>query len=106
MILKLNEGIETIGDYAFLNGGESTVVLPASVEVIGVGAFASSNGLTEITVSEDNENFFVEDGVLYRYLDAEAKKYEIVCYPTAKVATDGSYAIKEGTVSVKAHAFY
>ncbi|MBO4940107.1 MAG: leucine-rich repeat protein [Clostridia bacterium] len=98
--------VKTLGDYAFLNGGENKVTLPASVTKIGVGAFASSKVLTEIEVAEENEVFFVDDGILYRYIDKAANTYEIVCYPTAKMSEGGSYVIKDGTVSVKAYAFY
>lgn len=100
--------IVTIGRYAFFNGGERALSLPASLQSVGYGAFAASEKLVEISVSEDNTRFFVEDGVLYRSVSEDG--YEAVCYPAALKAaeTDGVkvYAIKEGTLRVNAYAFY
>ena len=128
--------VEKIGDLAFLNGGESAIALPASLKQIGYGAFAGSDNLKEITVAADNKQFFAENNVLYRYINKDAGEYELVCYPAAleAPATDVSgfiyydelqqldetakkdfkiepvmkktYSIKEGTLLVKAYAFY
>ena len=102
--------VETIGDYAFMNSSIVAVELPATLKTLGCGAFASSGNLETFTVASGNENFFVEDGVLYRYIDKVEGIYELVAYPTAK-AVDGAkgdreYAVKEGTVAILAYAFY
>lgn len=93
--------VETIGDSAFYGGREKAVNLPASLKEIGSGAFASSYSLTAINVDGENKTFFSEDGVLYRKLTE--KTFELCAYPSAK-QTD-VYAIKEGTVKIKAYAF-
>ncbi len=108
--------VESIAAYAFLNGGESVVDLPASVKEIGYGAFASSKNLVGFTVAADNPTFMVFDtdsngyGVLYRYIDKATGSYEIVCYPANRVqaAEEGKkvYTIAEGTVYVLSAAFY
>lgn len=98
--------VESIGAYAFFNGSQEKVELPASVTEIGKGAFASSKKLTQITVAQDNENFFAKDGVLYRYLDKEAGEYELLNYPAGKKAVGGKYVILDGTLRVQAYAFY
>ncbi len=108
--------VEKIAPYAFLNGGQSVVALPASVTEIGYGAFASSAKLKGFTVAEGNDTFFAKDkdadgyGVLYRYIDKAAKTYEIVCYPANRVqaATEDKkvYTIADGTVYVQAAAFF
>lgn len=98
--------VQTIGAYAFLRNGLSSIQLPASVNKIGIAAFASSRNLTEITVADENPDYFSVDGVLYHYLDKTANTYEVVCYPSARSSDDGSYTIVDGTVSVKAYAFY
>ena len=102
--------VKQIGNFAFLNSGLQNVEIPASLEKLGYGAFASSEDMTVITVAGDNENFFVEDNVLYRYIDKGAGEYELCFYPTSRMGEGDkgarAYAIKEGTLSVQAYAFY
>ncbi len=99
-----------IEDFAFSNGGASKISLPASLTKVGAGVFAQSKSLTELTVAEDNEYFFVEGNVLYRYTNKEAGEYELISYPTARLGEGEkgarSYAVKEGTTRVQAYAFY
>ena len=105
--------VENIGAYAFLNGGERTVDLPASVKQIGYGAFASSANLVGFKTA--GGNFVAMDtddngyGVLYRIINMAKNEYELVCYPANRVqtATDGKkvYTVKEGTLYVLADAF-
>lgn len=101
---------ETIGDKAFYGGRESLINLPASLKSLGAAAFAKSVNLKEFVVDEANENFFTEDGVLYRVINAQDKTYELCAYPTAKVtpvSDSGTriFRIKEGTVTIQAYAF-
>lgn len=93
---------ESIGNMAFYGGEETTVNIPASLEKLGYGAFAYSKKLTNITMSEENGIFYVEDGVLFRNLLSGG--IELCCYPGAK--SDGSvYTIPEGTTRVAGYAF-
>ena len=111
--------VERIGEFAFFNGAQDSVVLPQSVKEIGIGAFASSKNLTAITFADENgekvtknNSFFVENGALYRYLNDEKTQFTILCYPSALlgVAPEGTtkkqYKIKDGTVRVEAYSFY
>ena len=106
--------IETIGMFAFLGGEETAVALPQSVQEIGVGAFASSANLNAITFADvsgetvsKNDFFFVENGVLYRYLNDEKTQFAILCYPAAlDGGTAKEYKIKDGTARVEAYSFY
>ncbi len=99
---------EIIEDYAFFNGGESELTIPASLHTLGAAAFASTDKLSAVTVEVGNKSFFAEDGVLYRHAGEE--QYELVYYPTARVAAgekgERSYAVKEGTARIFAYAFY
>ena len=97
--------VESIGFFAFFGGSESEVVLPATLKTIGYGAFANSKNLTTFTVT-NNEQYFVEDGVLYRVLNKDAKEYEAVCYPAAYEAKDKALAVKSGTLRIDSYAFY
>ncbi len=100
---------ESIGAYAFFNGGMTNVHLPASLRTVGEAAFASADKLSKITVAQ-SDYFFVDDGVLYRYVDKAAGKYELVCYPTARVAEgekgSRAYVALEGTARILGYAFY
>ncbi len=100
--------VEKIGNFAFLNGSESSVVIPDTLKEIGYGAFAASSKLKTFTVSSANSNFFVNNNVLYRYIDRAAGEYELVCYPAALVAANEQkvYTILDGTIYVQAYAFY
>ena len=102
--------VENIGNFAFLNSGLTKVTLPASLKTLGYGAFASSAALTEIKVDSKNEQFFLEDGVLYRWLNKSAGECELCFYPATRLG-DGeknarAYSIKEGALSLQAYAFY
>ena len=102
--------VKQIGNFAFLSSGLQNVEIPARLQTLGYGAFASSESLTEITVAAGNESFFVEDNVLYRYIDKAAGEYELCFYPVSRLGAGDkgarAYAIKEGTLSVQAYAFY
>ncbi len=102
--------VESIGHFAFLNSGLTGVSLPASLTSLGNGAFASSEGLTEITVATDSNSFFVEEGVLYRYINKAEGEYELSYYPATRLGEgerkQRTYSIKEGTLSIQAYAFY
>ena len=111
--------VETIGAFAFFEGAQNSVALPQSVKEIGSGAFASSKDLTAITFIDvngktvtENGSFFVDNGVLYQYLNEEKTKFAVLCYPGALLgaAPDGTtkkqYKIKDGTVRVEAYSFY
>lgn len=99
--------VQEIGRFAFLNGSFSTVTIPATVTKIGEGAFAACANLTSFVV--ENENFFVDNGALYRKLSTDGE-YELAAYPSGLIAAGEagarSYAIKEGTLRVQAYAFY
>ncbi len=102
--------VEVIESYAFFNGGEAKLTLPKTLKEVQAAAFASSDKLATVTVEAGNASFFAEDNVLYRYTNKEAKEYELVYYPTARIAkgAEGSrtYEVKEGTVRILAYAFY
>lgn len=101
--------VEEIGNFAFYNSALTSVELPASLTKLGNGVFMSSAKLNDVKVAAENEYFFVEKGVLYRYIDKAAGLYELCLYPTALAgegaAKSRTYAIKDGTVSVLAYSF-
>lgn len=96
----------TIENYAFYGGNEKEVALPATLKSVGEAAFGKSVKLEKI-ICENNQNFFVEDGVLYRVISDG--KYELMCYPANLTAPEvdkiKTYSVKEGTVAIAAYAF-
>lgn len=64
--VALPESLEIIGDYAFYACASiESIHIPANVRYIGTGAFLGCKSLKEITVDPANENYYVEDGILF-----------------------------------------
>ncbi len=72
--------------------------IPASVKNIDATAFEVNRSLAAINVSEDNEAYCSDDGVLYN-----KDKTTFVMFPVAKNIT--SYTVPEGVTEIGAHAF-
>lgn len=64
--ITVEEGTKLIADYAFESEQYLTKIhIPASVEHIGEFAFYDCLALSEITVDEDSEYFYVENDILF-----------------------------------------
>lgn len=97
--VKLSEGIKTIEKGCFGRCYDLTKVeIPASVETIGDGVFTMCSSLSTVTVADDNQNFAVEDGLLYN-----KAKTELIYYPMAK--TDETVTLASTLTEVKGGAF-
>ncbi len=102
----------SIGARAFYGTKVNTVSLTKSVEKVGESAFSGGN-LRAFEVDAENENFFADNGVLYRVVTSFTQpslvRYELVSYPTKRTATEveglKTYEIIENTVSIGASAF-
>lgn len=82
--IVVEEGITDIGDYVIYNLPNLTEVqLPDSVEWINSYNFIYCENLAEIIVSDNNENYMSEDGILYEY-DYYYDQYSLLAYPPAK----------------------
>lgn len=108
--VKLYEGLEGIGDEAFAEAKLSEILVPASCEYVGRGAFSGNLALSEIEVAAENNAYFSDEGVLYRYIDKADSVYELSYYPAGKrvprVDNAYTYTVKEGTATIAAYAFY
>ena len=79
----LPDGLVRIANSAFYGcTALESISIPASVTTIDTYAFMKCSSLATITVDSDNENYTVEDGVLY---SADMKK--LIQYPVASTAT-------------------
>ena len=109
LAVELSEGITKIPYRAFWKCSQlTTVEIPASVTEMGKNdVFEGCTSLTEITVAEGNQNFFVEDSVLYGYeKDNDGNKINdefiaLICPP----GMSDSVTLKAGTVEIESSAF-
>ena len=108
--VTFGDKLEGIGDESFAETALSQITIPASVTYVGRSAFSGVTGLRSFTVAAESSYYFAEDGVLYRYIDKAKGVYELCAYPLGKMApaveNEATYTVKEGTVNIKAFAFY
>ena len=98
--------VKTIGFQAFAGIQISDLLLPASLESIGNGAFMAASKLMNITVSSGNTKFFADNNVLYRNVvnaKTSGVSYELCLYPAGRTAS--AYTVKEGTSAIQGYAF-
>ena len=97
--ISLPENLMSIGSYAFINSGLTSIELPASLAGLGAGAFASCGELEQIAVADGNEYYKDIDGVVYN-----TGATEIVAYPAGKDLT--SYTVESTVTVIGEAAFY
>ncbi len=68
----------------------SSIVLPASIELVGNTAFACCTSLTSITVSSDSTKFVSKEGILYQ-IKSKTETLRLAVYPMGR--TDPSFTI-------------
>lgn len=94
----IDEGVTTIGDYAFYYYSDLAVVtIPNSVASIGSWTFHGCSGLTTFTVASNNPNYCSDNGVLFN----KNKTYLIQC----PAKTPGTYTIPNSVTSIAFYAF-
>lgn len=97
--ILLPDSVQTIGESAFqFCHGLKRVQLPESLTVLEEGAFFGCSNLDGFTVAEGNENFLVEDNVLF-----SKNKETVIYYPATK--TETVYSLPAEVKTVGAHAF-
>ena len=77
--LKNLTSLTTIGDEAFYNSKLGAISLPKNLTTMGQAVFRHTVLLTQIQLSSENTNFWLNDGILYGK-DAAGNR-ELVCVP-------------------------
>ena len=96
----IEEGVTSIGDYAFFTYRNLTsVTIPSSVRSIEKVPFFECGSLTSIVVDNDNQNYCSENGVLFN-----KEKTELIKYPQGKKNTE--YMIPTSVTSISSQAFH
>lgn len=102
-VLQLNEGLESIGSYAFAYCTMTGAIFPYSVTSIGDGPFAYCTSLTQFRRASGqhiNPKFIVQNGVVFS--NRGEAIYALAIFPGGKATT---YTVPNGTVEIGAHAF-
>lgn len=117
--VNLPTTLKNIGEMAFWNDNIKEITIPNGVETIGGGAFGGTaleklfipesvkycdhlfdfNILKEITVDENNKNYYSKDGCLFRKSDNV-----LLLYPYGNERTE--YTIPDGTTGIDYYAFF
>lgn len=96
--LTIDEGVTSIGKYAFYFCTFSEVSLPKTLESIGEHAFSGCSALEKLNVAEGNPRFEASDGVLY-----DKTQNALILYPAGRA--DRAYTAAEGTKAIAQYAF-
>lgn len=97
VLITLPNTITIIGDKAFFNTAITSIIIPASIEEIGVGAFANCKNITRFSVATGNSTYTTIDDALYN-----KKTKTLIAYPMTKELA----AIPNGIVAIGDYAFY
>ena len=96
--INIPDSITDIGYYAFYNCDSLTSIsLPNNVMNIGYLAFSDCSSLTEIEVSDNNEFYSSDEGVLFN-----KDKTELIQCPGGR---GGDYVIPDGVINICIGAF-
>lgn len=96
--ITLSNGLISIGSNVFNGCDELKLIeIPDSVTFIEDSAFVGADGLSSITVSENNEYYMSNDGVLF-----DKEQTTLICCPSAK---SGDFEIPDGVSRIGDWAF-
>lgn len=101
----IEEGITELSKKAMSSFGSfyvTKICLPATLTAMDAYEFSFFNKLANITVSEANERYYVEDGILYESANNEI---HLLVYPRRKEDC-ALYTIPEGVTHIGKQAFY
>ncbi|MBO5369774.1 MAG: leucine-rich repeat domain-containing protein, partial [Clostridia bacterium] len=97
--ISINDGITSIGAYAFRDMLVSEISIPSSVTYIAPGAFEQISALAAIYVDAANNAYSLdESGVLYN-----SDKTSVIKYPSKLIGTE--YIIADTAAVIESYAF-
>ncbi|MGN1297225.1 MAG: leucine-rich repeat protein [Clostridia bacterium] len=92
------EGVSVLEEFSFYNSKNlKNIHLPSTLSSISSKAFYGCNSLENVTIAEDNQNFSVEDGIIY----SKDKTVLIRCLP----GKDNSVKIPNTVTTIQPFAF-
>jgi hypothetical protein len=94
--------VTEIGSYAFKDSEITSVYIPASVTYVFENPFIECPSLKEITVADDNENYFSENGILY--CNESNGSISLAAYPSGK--TDTEFTVPDDVTAISGAAIY
>ena len=96
--ISIPETVTAIGDKAFSNcTALGQITLPGALSELGSGVFSGCSLLTGVGISDDNDVFFSQDGVLYR-----RQPLSLIILPMGKT---GGFTFPEGITEIADYAF-
>ncbi|MGN0153916.1 MAG: leucine-rich repeat protein [Lachnospiraceae bacterium] len=101
--IAISDSIVSIGEMAFRRSGLSgNAEISEYVEDIGIAAFSEIYSLDNIFVSEENQQYSSEDGVLF-----SKDKKTLICYPCGRSFNTGitSCIVPDTVTEIGAYAF-
>lgn len=98
--IVVGDGVEEIDTAAFSNNKELiNVSLGAGLKKLGTGVFAGDSQLKDLSVSEDNNSFYLSNGILY---DSEETKVYLLLPGYEK----GAYTFPSTVTEIAGYAFW
>ncbi len=94
--IEIPDSVERISYQAFEYGGLESLQIPASVTEIEETAFACSENLSEIQIAEGNENFYIQNEMLF-------SKEGVLLVATKEIT--GEVEIPSGCIRIGENAF-
>ncbi len=100
--ITISEGVLKIRDNAFMSlDNLKTVNIPDSIKEIQTSAFINNHNLENINVSQNNQNYSSNNGVLF-----SKDKSTLLRIPEAICKETASYSIPDYVIKIKKYAFY
>ena len=107
---SIPEGVSYVYSSALNNMYIETIYMPSTLEDVNVSFLLELENLREINVSANNNEYYSEDGILYKNLKTEDENGNetnqkiLIQYPCKKEGT--SYSVPSGTTAIGYEAFY
>ena len=107
---SIPEGVSYVYSSALNNMYIETIYMPSTLEDVNVSFLLELENLREINVSANNNEYYSEDGILYKNLKTEDENGNetnqkiLIQYPCKKGGT--SYSVPSGTTAIGHYAFY